>query len=599
MRANVLALLLLVHAAGAAAQALPGRTGQPTLNEPRRLDGPTLSPAALVSSITVTPDSAVVDAGACQQFTAQASGPTGTVENVAFTFAIANASAFQGDGNGAVCAMAGLPESARTTVTVAVPGSQVTATATLVARPAYQHPATRFRQKGYGETINTSAPTGPTGTATSPIPNFAGVSIRPLEARLSWTPFVNATGYTVMRDGQIISGYQPIRGSTYVDTGVAPGQHGYSVLASLTLQDGRQVITAPSSLTTILVDVLNYPPHQVAWLARPNGPGSQQESQRYYQAIGAIPDKDTFDKWKQRNLFDAAPLNHAELRSVYFNSVDLEFGRDMHCVEHKRDRFGTIGLYPRANNLGLAEGEVIVGAACWVANHGPEPGTTGFPNPTKALAEAGEGKNPFAIVAMEWKAGAGVKFYAFGRDGRLVTAAALDSEGPKFVPNACLACHGGLFDSEAGQVHGAAFLPFDMSTFRLRPDDPRGGYLPYDFAKLNALVANTREGRDAITEFIDGLNREGDHYVPASWAGKEDVYRQVIKPYCRTCHLAVRPDVIASAQQFQAQAPRVQAVLCSIGSMPHAEVPFKKFWASTNPYAPALLKTMVNLSCGS
>ena len=475
MRVHLVALLLVILAAGASAQAVPGRSGQPGLLPPSQPGGPTLSPGAAVASITVSPDSATVDAGACQQFTAEARGPGGGVENVGpFTFTLSNPTAFQGDGSGSICAAADLPESARTTITVGVAGSQVTATATLVALAAYQHPATRFRQRAPGTEILTTVPAGPPGTATSPIPNFAGVSVRPLEARLSWTPFVNATGYTVMRDGQFISGQQPIRGSTYVDNGVAPGRHGYSVLASLTLQDGSQVITAPGSLTTILVDVLNYPPHQVAWLARPNGPGSQQESQRYYQAIGAIPDKDTFEKWKQRNLFDAAPLNHAELRSVYFNSVDLEFGRDMHCVEHKRDRFGAIGLYARANNLYLGEGEVIVGAACWVANHGPEPGTTDFPNPTKALAEAGEGKNPFAIVAMEWKAGQGVKFYAFGRDGRLVTAAALDSEGPKFVPNACLACHGGLFDPQAGEIQGAAFLPFDVSTFRLRSD------LPYD-----------------------------------------------------------------------------------------------------------------------
>ena len=359
MRVHLVALLLVILAAGASAQAVPGRSGQPGLLPPSQPGGPTLSPGAAVASITVSPDSATVDAGVCRQFTAEARGPGGGVENVGpFTFTLSNP------------------------------------TASLVARAAYQHPATPFRQR-------------------------------------------------------------------------APG---------------TEILTAS---------------------------------------------------------------------------------------------------------------EVIIGAACWVANHGPEPGTTDFPNPTKALAEVGEGKNPFAIVAMEWKVGQGVKFYAFGRDGRLVTAAALDSEGPKFVPNACLACHGGLFDPQAGEVQGAAFLPFDVSTFRLRSD------LPYDFAKLNALVANTREGRDAITEFVDGLNREGDHYVPVSWAGKEDVYRQVIKPYCRTCHLAVRPDVIASAQQFQGQSTRLQAVLCNIGSMPHAEVPFKRLWSSPDPYAPGLLKAALGISCGS
>ena len=59
-----------------------------------------------------------------------------------------------------------------------------------------------------------------------------------------------------------------------------------------------------------------------------------------------------------------------------------------------------------------------------------------------------------------------------------------------------------------------------------------------------------------------------------------------------------RSDVIASAQQFQNLSGRLQALLCNSGTMPHAEVPFKKFWTSTNPYAPALLKASVGITCG-
>jgi hypothetical protein len=622
MRAHVLVLLLaLTLTTKAAAQALPGQPvqpgqpnfpqpGQPPLTQPRLSRTPELTPAARVTSIRVSPDSAMVDAGACQQFTAEARNPSNGVESVPFTFALSNADAFQIGSDGLVCSKEGLPESARTFVTVGVAGSQVTATAALISRAAPPPPpppsqgyvggrgGTVFRQKSPGDRTLTAVPTGPFGGPDSLVRGLSAISVRPLEARVSWTPFINGTGYAIMRDGQIISGYTPIQGSTFTDNGVRPGFHGYSVIASLTMPDGTKTGTSPRALTTATVTVKGYPAHQLAWLNRPNGPGSGPESQHYYQSIGAIPNKDTFTKWLQANRFPDAPPNHAELHSVYFNSLDLEFGRDMHCVETSRDKYGSVHLYARANNLGLAEGEVIIGAACWVANHGPEPGTTDFPNPTRALAEAGAGTNPFAIVAMEWKQGEGVKFYAFGRNGQLVTAAALDSEGPKFVPNACLACHGGLFDSQNGRVEGGAFLPFDMSTFRLRPDDPRGGYLPYDFAKLNALVANTREGNDAITAFIAGLNQQGENYVPASWAGKEELYRQVIKPYCRTCHLAVRPDVIASAQQFQNLSGRLQALLCNSGTMPHAEVPFKRFWTSTNPYAPALLKASVGITCG-
>ena len=128
MRVHLVALLLFILAAGGSAQALPGRSGQPGLLPPPQPGGPTLSPGAAVASITVSPDSATVDAGACQQFTAEARGPGGDVENVGpFTFTLSNPTAFQGDGSGSICAAAGLPESARTTITVGVAGSQVTA----------------------------------------------------------------------------------------------------------------------------------------------------------------------------------------------------------------------------------------------------------------------------------------------------------------------------------------------------------------------------------------------------------------------------------------------------------------------------------------
>ncbi len=560
-----------------AAQHPPGQPGHPGLVP----SAPTLTTAARVASITVSPDSAVVEAGACQQFTAEARNPGGGIEAVAFTFAISNPNAFQGDGNGSVCANADLLESARTMVTVGVPGSQVTATAAFIARAARRPLAGKQMSPGR-EILHTPMPTGPTGTANSPIPDLTAGSIRPFEARVSWTPFVNATGYIVRRNGEIITGYEPYRGgSTYVDNGVSPGFHGYSVAASLTLPDGTKTGTSPRALTTTTVVVRGYPPHQVPWLSRSNGPGSEQDASRYYDAVGARPRKDTFDKWWDENAFDRSWP--AELRATYFNSVDLEFGRDMHC----KTFISILGDNPDHNWY-----------SCWVANHGPEPGTAGFPNPTRALADAAAGTNPFATVAMEKRGNGEVTFYAFGRDGRLVTSAALDSDGPKFVPHACMACHGGTFDPATGNVSGASFLPFDVSTFRLRPDDPRGPQLHQDFANLNAFVKSTRPRSALVTDLIDGMQRSGDNYVPAGWAGKEDLYRQAIKPYCRTCHLAVRPDVIASAQHFLGMRAGLERVLCTIGSMPHAEVPFKKFWTSTNPYAPALLKAEAGISCG-
>jgi hypothetical protein len=184
-----------------AAQLPPGQPGLPGLLP----NTPTLTNAARVASVTVSPDSAVVDAGACQQFTAEARNPGGGIESVPFTFTISNAQAFESDGNGSVCARAGLPESARTFVTVGVSGSQVTATAALVARAAPLPPSrvagtgrdgTLYQVEPPGDRGLTAVPTGPIGTADTPIPDLTAVSTRPFEARVSWTSGGGPTGST-------------------------------------------------------------------------------------------------------------------------------------------------------------------------------------------------------------------------------------------------------------------------------------------------------------------------------------------------------------------------------------------------------------------
>ncbi len=44
--------------------------------------------------------------------------------------------------------------------------------------------------------------------------------------------------------------------------------------------------------------------------------------------------------------------------------------------------------------------------------------------------------------------GNAVTYYVYAPDGRRLNAIALDSEGPKSVPEVCYACHGGKHDGE-------------------------------------------------------------------------------------------------------------------------------------------------------
>ena len=56
--------------------------------------------------------------------------------------------------------------------------------------------------------------------------------------------------------------------------------------------------------------------------------------------------------------------------------------------------------------------------------------------------------------------------------------------------------------------------------------------------------------RPALAEVVNGLYPTGitnvgakakDTFVPAAWAGHETLYEEVVKPYCRTCHIALEP----------------------------------------------------------
>jgi hypothetical protein len=57
---------------------------------------------------------------------------------------------------------------------------------------------------------------------------------------LSWIPAFDATGYLVFRDGQPIT-TQPVRGTSYVDPGLAPGLYTYSVISFYRSQDAGEI----------------------------------------------------------------------------------------------------------------------------------------------------------------------------------------------------------------------------------------------------------------------------------------------------------------------------------------------------------------------
>lgn len=209
-----------------------------------------------------------------------------------------------------------------------------------------------------------------------------------------------------------------------------------------------------------------------------------------------------------------------------------------------------------------------------------------------------------------------VTFYVYDNNGNLLPYAILDDEGEKSVPRMCMGCHGGNYtphtSTSVATVTGASFLPFDVPSFYYSTLFPSLGMDNQQeaFRLLNLMVKSTNGGsnpqtanQQAINDFINGMycpdpNSGGvqascttpvensgslasDSYIPSGWFGSsanQKVYSEVIKPYCRMCHMA-QTFTFTTPDQFTTFAA---PLVCTQNDMPHAEVPFGGP-ADTNP----------------
>ncbi len=328
--------------------------------------------------------------------------------------------------------------------------------------------------------------------------------------------------------------------------------------------------TGCNSSVTLFLDL---PGHTAQWLSR-KGAGSAADAAAYYAAIGAIPAKDTLNKFKLANGFGGA----GEVVACYYNAGDLGFGRQMHCVQTGGD------------------------VACYVTNFG----TPGGP-PAPAIADCIGSTNPVATVAMEYSPAPGtgttkvVKFYVYDGAGNIANTAVLDGEGPKFTPNICFVCHGGTYGTATNPIKGSSFREFDVFTFLYStiPAYTLTGQQEA-FRKLNNMVkatnpnpGNTNQG---IVNLINDMFPGGpnvppvDTHLPAGWNPKPALYQTINRVYCRTCHIA-QPSYIdfTALTQFTTFSNSIKSAVCTTHDMPHAEVPFKNLWFSANPHGPAYL----------
>ena len=316
------------------------------------------------------------------------------------------------------------------------------------------------------------------------------------------------------------------------------------------------------------------------------------ETRGYYADTELPP---TLDELERRYQIKRADGTFAPetVRAVYFNDADLGFGREMACRDDGRH------------------------VACAVANYGnpavPVPAAQAL-----ALAVAGHDSGrhagAFATVVMVYDRRApaddAVQFGVYDSAGQPQLTAQLDTRGHNVsVPGNCLACHGGRssYAATPGQrrARGAEFLPFDPASFRYSTD-PRFTRAAQEqaFRRLNELVARTspppataellRTWYGDVT--VPGRTAATDA-IPAGWdrtAADRLVYREVVAPYCRTCHVSFPDDArdFSTAARFRSLEGLVlvhtrgndaasDASRRASHRMPHAERTLEKFWASS------------------
>ena len=437
---------------------------------------------------------------------------------------------------------------------------------------------------------------------------------------ISWTApvFVNPSGFAAkdMGAGTVSFDWRPVTGALRYRLD-GPGVPGTELVVTDTTAVLKGVPRGPatwkltslyamnfadytkSSSASLVVHVL--PPHTVPWLSKRNGVGSEAISTAHYvdkcrvaDYNGNYSEKDCVASLMPELKRVPGALNFYELpqfQAVYGNPTDLGFGRRTSCAQ------------------GDAGPPGFLTTICWATSHGPGAGEPGFADPaviTTAAAQSDRIRTTTVII----KDATGMRFRVFGPptggsgydEGPSAPShfILLDGEGKKFAPQACTACHGGSYDATSKRVIGASLLPLNPSELAYAGGSAGRAAQEDSIRKINQYVVGSAPSA-AVAAYINGLyggkvgvagTKAIDDYVPSGWSAQPGLYRQVVRPYCSTCHMAADPGYsFASWGNFQGNAALIRASVCATHSMPHAEIPFKEFWTKNTGalYLPGLL----------
>jgi hypothetical protein len=293
----------------------------------------------------------------------------------------------------------------------------------------------------------------------------------------------------------------------------------------------------------------------------------------YEADVKAIANVSTFRSWINGTPPAGSPLGQWANEAVYGNSGDLGVGRRADCFQELK-------------------GPPIVGlrTVCYAAAHGIAPGQPGFNDPAVITAPGFGQKAGFILAMMIIKDPIGTQFLVFNAvnavSAKLVQTATLDGEGPKYVPHACLSCHGGKYNTTTNRVDNSQFLPLDPQLLAFKNATAQAQQ-EEKIRQLNVMMMNS-DPTSAVARYIRGLYQgqvnvphalAKPDFIPASWNQQQGFYRQVVRPYCVTCHLAAPAQYdFSNFSNFDAASGQVFATVCLGHTMPHGELQFRQFW---------------------
>ena len=429
---------------------------------------------------------------------------------------------------------------------------------------------------------------------------------------LKWQPVDGVAGYQIT--GTTLTAPVKVSYTTqWTSPPQAPGAQQWKI-ASVYQPGG--ILTGASAWPSVMSHIVPTP--HLPYLSLPNGPGSIAESTAYYD--------------KECELFD--PNGSGCPSATWFLEKSWEWQRNWNSLYGYSEDIFVPPQWPAAgfadlNDFGLGRhvncvridnpGE-MKSTLCWATSHGHIPATGESPDGV-ALASGAEQLTDIKSLNIIVTSAQGMFFgtwepikeivakspgVTIDREYSFVTASGkrylttLDSQGLKSVPNACLSCHGGRYDATRKIVVGASLIPlipanltFSSPQARAKSEDP--------IWRINMIILDSNPTPTISTQITTLYNiapgiynfTANDAAVPPGWASQPGLYRQVIAPYCGTCHFSqTGPLNFATYANVLANKRLIQKAVCVDFSMPHSEQGLRRFWTEGGTVSlPGMLST--------